>query len=198
MFLTSENFNIEPYRLSNIDGDEDFIALINKHEKQALIKILGRLLYDALIAGLFDMDEQGVYTPKGEDDIEQRWKDLRDGIRYTYSDKPYFYDGIIELLTPFIFSIKMKYSVRAKTSSGTVVTQKENANAVDSSLEIANAYNNYSSKVGNYCEQKDTLFGYLYTSGDMYFDVVSDNYDSITAYMDDVFKAPGRMNRMGI
>src|SRR4028119_239084 len=57
-------------------------TLILLHEDTFLEKVLGRALADLFKAGI------SVVSPA------QKWKDLRDGVIYTYDDRSYRFDGL--------------------------------------------------------------------------------------------------------
>lgn len=59
MFVTPSNFEIPPYNLSNLDKANnvfpDYVAAL---EEESLLKLLGRQLYDAFIAGLAALPDE--------------------------------------------------------------------------------------------------------------------------------------------
>src|SRR4051812_6986448 len=103
MFVSAESFDIQPYRLVNLDASDEFESYVHGCEGNRLIKILGRSLYDAFIDACFTVAD-GIYTPKGNDLIAQRWKDLRDGVEYTMNGRTYKWEGMIKLLKPYVFA----------------------------------------------------------------------------------------------
>jgi len=58
MFATSSNFEIPPYNLPNLDKVSNiFPDYVDSVEEEALLKLLGRQLYDAFIDGLEDLPD---------------------------------------------------------------------------------------------------------------------------------------------
>jgi hypothetical protein len=198
MFVSASNFNVVPYKLPGLDiGDAltEFPAYIIQEVEDRLVKIIGRTLYDAFIEGCFQAD--GV-TAKDDADIEQRWKDLRDGVAYRYNDKPYYWEGMEKLFTPYIYSMWTRDTADSHTKNGITVPVNENSTTISPAMRISRAFNAFSVLVGSECLHEDTLYGFLYNSGDTYLDVVADDYSSIQSYMTEVFKNPGNMNAFGI
>lgn len=186
MFITAEDFNIRPFRLTNIDADENFAPFVNEQEQDRLKKILGSLLYDAFMDGLYsDVDN---LTPRDENVIEQRWRDLRDGVVYQYNDKSYHWEGMTKAFRPYIFSMWKRHN------PDEVIPDSENATNIGTGQNIEKGWNAFADLIGNQREQKNTLYGYLYNSADTFLDVVEDEFDTITAYMLEMFGDPGRMN----
>lgn len=69
MFVTSSNFEIPPYNLPNLDkADNVFPDYVAALEEESLLKLLGRQLYDAFIAGL-------AALPGDEYDEEEEYSD---------------------------------------------------------------------------------------------------------------------------
>lgn len=199
MFITSEDFLIRPFVLKNIDAETTFQSYVNEQEEDRLKKILGRLLFDAFKAGLYQTDEDGefVLTDDGEltaiDEgvIEQRWKDLRDGVEYTYNDKPFYWEGMAKTLKPYICAMWLK------DNPDETIPDVENQLYKGPVDKIIKGWNEFSRLIGNSCNMENTLYGFIYNSGDTYLDVVSDHYGSIIEYLDDVFQDPGKMNHFG-
>jgi hypothetical protein len=190
MFITAEDFNIRPFRLTNIDADENFQPYVNEQEEDRLKKILGKLLYDAFLDGLYsDVDQ---LTPRDENVIEQRWKDLRDGVIYRYNDKPYQWEGMVKSLRPYICAMWLK------DNPDEVIPESENSIYKGPADKIIKGWNQFADLIGNSCALENTLYGFLHNSEDTYLDAVSDDYSSIIEYLDDVFQDPGRMNFFNI
>jgi hypothetical protein len=190
MFITAEDFNVQPFRLNNLDQREDFPAFVTEQEEDRLVKILGRLLYDAFVAGLYDGDG----NPRDEGTIEQRWKDLRDGVKYTYNNKPYHWKGMKRMLKPFIYSQWTKLNEENNSGIGAVKPAAENSTVISGANMIVRGWNDFACKVGNQCEFYDTLYGYLYHSADKYLDAIEPEYTDIISYLYCVFEDPGTMN----
>jgi hypothetical protein len=197
MFTTAEDFNLQPYRLPNLDADESFADYINQEEQDRLKKILGRTLFDAFMNGLYSDVEN--LTPRVEDGIEQRWKDLRDGVDYIYGGKTYQWDGMVKMLKPYIYSMWITHDAEKYNGSGAVtVPNSENGTTAGPQALIVRAFNEFSLLCGNECRHEDTLYGYLFNSGETFADDIGEDYTSIMDYMSFNFKDPGRMNIFNI
>jgi hypothetical protein len=194
MFITAEDFNTPPYRLPNLDESTEFSDFVQQEELDRLRKVLGRTLCDAFLAGLFTLADD-VYTAINEDDIEQRWKDLRDGKAYTGQDgKSYYWEGLEKTLKPYIFSAWIKADSEKYNGAGGVGTPlAENMTVGSPAGIIVRAFNQYSLLIGNECRMEDTLYGYLYNSGEDFTDSIGD-FTTIAEYLAYNFQDPGKMN----
>lgn len=192
MFITAEDFNVLPYRLPDLDENEEFSDFVQAEEIDRLRKILGRSLFDAFIAACFVLTD-GVYTAKDNEDIDQRWLDLRDGAEYAYCDVVYNWQGVVKALKPYIFSKWITYSTEEFKGVGVVIPNTENATVVSPAGTIVRAFNEFSLLVGNECRMEDTLYGYLYNSEEAFTDSIGDE-TSIQVYLVRRFQNPGSMN----
>jgi hypothetical protein len=197
MFITAEDFNINPYRLPNLDANEDFASYVDQEEQSVLKKILGRTLYDAFIAACFT-EADGVFTAKDDADIDQRWKDLRDGVDYRYNNKTYHWDGMFKTLKPYIYAKWTIITTDSHSGAGIVIPIAENADVISPAQRIVRGWNEFALYVGNQSLLKDTLYGYLYNSADTFLDDIGEDYTSITAYLSDRFEDPGTMNTLNL
>jgi hypothetical protein len=207
MFTTAEDFFKTPYLIPNVDSEGSaFLSFVDEQEEKRLKKILGRELYDAFKAGLYETDEEGEFVldedenliPLEEEVIEQQWKDLRDGNSYTYNDKVFYWDGMVELLKPYIYSEWIRYNAEKYNGSGGInIPSSENSTVASPAGLVVRGYNDFSRLCGNECEQENTLYGYLYNSDQIFIDDIGEDYDSITAYMSAKFCDPGKLNLFG-
>jgi hypothetical protein len=197
MFTTAEDFQIAPYRLPNLDADQNFAGFINQEEAERLKKLLGRTLYNAFIEGLYSDVEN--LTQRDENDIAQRWKDLRDGVEYTYGGYTYYWEGMNKMLKPYIYSKWITHDTEKYNGSGGVNTAaSENATVSGPAGLIVRAFNEFAHLCGNECRQEDTLYGYLFNSGETFVNDIGDDYTSIQVYMSCKFQDPGNMNIFNI
>ena len=186
--VTIDDFDLEPYNIPNLDQVENtFPLFIAQEEDIVLNKILGRLLATKFVAGIIP------------DEPEERWKNLRDGVLYSYQDKKYYFDGLKKAMVPYIFFKWMEILVESKTGIGVVSSSSENATTVSPEFVLSRSFNDYVCKVGSWKKQKDSLFGYLYNSESIYIDDVSEyGYSSIKTYMDDYFQTSRSRNSFGL
>jgi hypothetical protein len=197
MFLTAEDFNVLPYRLVNIDkADNGFYPFLDEQEEEILRKILGGSLYEAFVNGLYT--DGDISTPIDEDNIEQRWKDLRDGALYSYNNRTSWkWEGMQKLLKPYIFSQWVDAKAIQLAESGAMIAQAENSDVVSPAYMIVKGYNKFSTLVGNYCSLQNTLYGFLYNSEDTYTDSMGEDYTDIQTYLSEQFQSPGKINTFG-
>lgn len=183
MFVTAQDFDTPPFQLANLDKvSNTFTDFVTEQEKEQLKKLLGKPLYDAFIEGLEDL------TP------EQRWIKLRDGDVYEYIDVEYEWFGMKSLLKPFIYSQWLRYTYQAHTGIGIIVPKAENSSVILPSAEIMRGVNKLSDIAGNCRSVRNTLFGYLYNSGDIFSDVIPDKFTDIKEYLNFYYQEPGRIN----
>lgn len=167
MFCTEDDFNAMPYNIpDSSDAPEALTDLIPRKETEALRKVLGAALYNDFINGLFvDGDPE---TPIAEVDIEQKWKDLRDGADYTIGVEEYRYDGVKTFLIPYIFQGWLEDNYDNLSTLGNSVATVENAQMIAPGRRIVKAYNIYSNIVGNCHKLCDTLYGFLQQNKETY------------------------------
>lgn len=182
MFLTAEDFNLLPFSIPNLSEDDGmgntFAAFIDEQEESILRKILGTLLYESFISGLFDIGGNAV----PEINIEQRWKDLRDGLLYVYKVKTYRYFGIKKILKGYIYAHWTKYQAENNSGIGSTISKSENSEVVQPLNQFVYGYNDYVKYLGSFNKRKNTLYGYLSESLEIYMDVLP-NYSNIKNYL---------------
>lgn len=188
MFVTAQDFNRPPYNVSVEDMENGFDAYIEDKEKEVLIKLLGRSLYYAFVAGLEQL------TP------DERWLKLRDGSSYVFSNRTYYYDGIKTVLVPYIASQWYNDNIDSATATGIVIAEHENSSTRESIHRIVKLHNEYYEKAGNldFCYYDDertynTLLAFVFFSGSMYEDSIG-TYGSIQGYLSTVSDTPEPRN----
>jgi hypothetical protein len=185
MFITAEDFDTIPYNLPDLNGyATQFSNFVAREEREELRRVLGSVLYQEFIEGLFT--DGDPTQPIAEEAIEQKWKDLRDGAMYTLEEdgEEYTWIGLNELLIPYIYAMWTRATWFAHAQLGIMRPQVENATAVSPTPLIVGGYNDYSGKVGDECSLKDTLYGFLHTNEE--------------TYATWVFKCPGVMTEFNI
>jgi hypothetical protein len=167
MFCTEDDFHAMPYNIpASTDAPEALTDLIPRKEKDALTKVLGAALYNDFINGLFTNGNPA--TPIAEDDILQKWKDLRDGANYTIGTKEYRYDGVKNFLIPYIFQGWLEDNYDNLSTLGNSTASVENAQMIAPGRRIVKAYNSFSKLIGNCHQRCDTLYGFLNANKDTY------------------------------
>lgn len=151
MFVESTDFLALPYKIPNQEETREFVDFIETESENILKKLLGIELFNELVEAL---------ATSG--DLEERWEAFQDGTDYTYGDVLYHYNGIVDLLKPEIYSKWVKLNYRKLTTSGIVINQgQQNTTTNNPDVEFAQAHNDYVSKVGSSCKQKNTLYGFM-------------------------------------
>lgn len=188
MFLLATDFDVIPYSIPNLTGNNSFPDYVDAHEEEILKSILGKSLYDAFVAGL------------EEEYPEDRWIDLRDGGEYVYSDKTYEWVGMVKLLRPYIYAMWLRDTFDTHAGIGVVQGKAENAKVLNPGKRIARAYNVFSNLVGCDWRLKGTLYGFLIQTGESgtFDDTFDETFQSFKAYLDFNFKEPGLMNTFNI
>lgn len=154
MFVSSEDFLDIPYVIPNQEETRGLDSFIEAEETKILKKILGIELYNEFIQGL-----------ESSGDIEQKWIDLRDGATYEYGEVQYQYEGLKDLLKPYIYQLAVQLNYRKLTTSGVVINRgQQNTETQNPNYEVVTYWNEFVSKVGKWCEMKNTLYGFLYAN----------------------------------
>lgn len=201
MFVTIDDFKLPPYELANLkEMVNSFNQFIEEQEADCLKTLLGDSFYDAFVQGLAVLPAP-----------EQRWVDLRDGVKYIGPNGQikYTWVGMKKIMRPYIVAMWTKYTYDSNSGIGVVVPKAENGEMKNPSARIVERYNEFSDLVhDDYYEYNsgpwsftnyNTLYGYLYYSGTLYDDVVTpDGYSNFRYYLSENFQCPGRMNVFGI
>jgi hypothetical protein len=129
-------------------------------------------------------------------DENNRWLLLKNGTRYTGADgvRTYKWKGMSDMLVPYMYAMWLNTPGVSTATGGKTTPKQENGEYVFPSSDICREFNNYSAIVGGPCDKKDTLYGYLYYSADLFLDAVVAEYSTIVRYLFERFEAPGEMN----
>lgn len=195
MFVVATDFDVIPYSIPNLTGNNSFPDYIAEHESDILKSLLGKSLYDSFIAGLAGFPEWSATVPTvvndqyayGNDvwkaltvqtgtapvagvnwelvEEDNRWLLLKNGDDYIYNEKTYEWVGMRKMLIPFIFSMWLRDTFDNNSGIGVVIAKGENSKVINPSKRIARGYNVFSMYAGNCREKKDTLYGYLSQEG---------------------------------
>jgi len=180
MICSLEDFNVRPYKIYFQEEENQGGALldfIGNKEEEILRDLLGTNVYNAFIEGL------------EQPSVQQRWVDLRDGAVYEYSSVQYEYKGLVNLLVPCIFAYWVKETSDTYTNSSTVRNTLANAQAMPPGRRIGEAYGRFLELVGDECNYRNTLYGFMLAN-------LSD-YDDPSGY-DWIFCKPGSMNQFDL
>jgi hypothetical protein len=135
MILTEADFDLPPYNIPNLQKVlNTFESYRDLKEEEVLRFLLGDDIYDAFKAGIVGVDE---------DDIAQRWKDLRDGASYTYLGKTYRYTGLKKLLIPYFYSEWVNDHWKPFSGIGVITPKGENATVKYPLQNIMNSWNEF-------------------------------------------------------
>lgn len=199
MFVTIDDFKLPPYELANLkEMVNSFNQFIEEQEADCLKALLGETFYAAFVQGIAVLP-----TP------EQRWIDLRDGVKYIGPNGQikYTWVGMKKLMRPYIVAMWTKASYDSNSGIGVVVPKAENGEVKNPSARIVERYNEFSEYVdddhdGYYGFRNynyNTLYAYLYYTHELYNDVVTpDGYSNFRYYLSENFQCPGRMNVFGL
>lgn len=194
MFVTAQNFNDTEYNLPDLNKKvNSFQNYVDEQEEELLYKVLGMLLYEEfkvhMLASALSVDP----IP-----LPQRWADLKNGVKYLYKEKTFRWLGMTKLFTPYIYSQWTNKMAVNQNGAGTSVPKVENSTVISPTRNVAKAFNVASKMTGHGLIMRDTLFGYLYNSGDKYVDVVASEYSNIQEYMRLNYKDPGLANMFNL
>jgi hypothetical protein len=126
---------------SNLD------SYIAKYEVKVMKDALGLVAYKSFIASF---EANGDVKPTAD----QRWKDLINGVEYTYNGEDYEWEGLrytlgtysYSLIADYVFSIFLNDTSRTLGSPGMVKEATNSAETVSSIPRISEAWNTFIEK----------------------------------------------------
>jgi hypothetical protein len=159
--------------------------------------VYGNSIWKALTVTTGVLPVAGINWELVEED--NKWLTLKNGSEYEYASKDWKWNGLVKLLTPFIYSRWVRDNVDSFSGNGVVVPSNENSQIISPATRICRAHNDYAEKCGVFRDRyvglsyryeqcftyEDTLFGFLTAKGE-------------TVYPDWTFEAPRIMNIAGI
>lgn len=204
-----------------------FTQYLTDNEAEVLKQVLGSSLYTEFIAGLaalpsawsvsasYVIDDQvyygvsiwkaissntGVIPVEGSDWTkveDNRWLKLRDGYTYVFERRQYTWVGMVTALVPYIFSTWLRDNFDSYSGNGIVLAKVENSMLVSPATRIIRAHNKFANYIGNECNQKNTLYGFVVAENSV--GTFDDTFDetfhvSFSDYYNDVFVDPGKQN----
>lgn len=144
-------------------------------------------------------EEGASWTVLEEDN---RWLKLYAGVRYTDTSgsKSYRWKGVTAMLIPYIYSqwLNDKGNGTPVSAGANASPKLENSEAFSPITTVVKEFNNFSAIVGNRCDLKNTLYGYLFYSQELYLDVIEGEYSNIALYLAERFQDPGEMNPLNL
>lgn len=226
MFVVATDFDVIPYAIPNLTGNNSFPDYVDREEEDILKSLLGKSLYDAFIEGLEEIPEwvstsatvignqyaygldvweaetvqTGTAPVAGADwtlvEEDNRWLKLKKGADYVYNYKTYEWVGMKKMLIPYIFSMWLRDTFDNNSGVGVVVAKGENSKVINPGNRIARTFNEFSRIAGNCKEKENTLYGFLDQEGFVgtFDDTFDETFQTFNAYLNFVFKNPGRMN----
>lgn len=233
MFVTAENFELDPYSLPNLVSDNSFFPYVEREEKSRLRKILGGLFYDAFIEGMeglpsewegdpviYAVNDEVIYgsdtykslianntaiipgsdPTKWELQPVNKWLTLKNGKSYVHEGIRYDWVGMELLFTPYIYYMRTLHRAKSNVGAGGIAeTKLENAVVINPGAALADAWNEFEKMLGDQCSFEDTLYGYLYNSGEDFQALVEEEeYDSIQSYLRERFCGVDMQNPFGL
>lgn len=220
-FVTASDFNLIPYNIPNLTGNNSFSPFVVREEADVLKKLLGLLLYNAFIEGLaalpnvwatgsYDTGDEVTYgnnvytsaidgnasTPGANSDWtlteeDNRWLMLKNGTTYTYNSKSYEWKGMVAMLTPYIYGRwTTDYTVDTHTENAIITVGNENGTPVSAADRIVEAFAEFSEIAGSCYNYGGNLYGFIYTSEDLYLDAVESEFATISSYLYENFSNP--------
>lgn len=133
---------------------------------------------------------------------DNRWLLIKNGSTYQYSGKNYRWAGMKAAIKPLIYSKWCEVKVSELTKNGRVIPKVENNTLVDSVVQICRSWNEWCDKIGGPCDQRNSLYGYLYntelnatgTFDDTFDETFTDFFD----YLNYEFIPQDKKNEFGI
>lgn len=130
-----------------------------------------------------------------------KWLTLKKGGTYVYREREYHWVGMKESLRNGVYSDWLRYGVTSVAGvGGTIESQNENSKVVNSGVSVSAAWNKYSRYIGDYCAQRDTLYGFLMnaSTNGTFDDSFDESFKSLQQYLQVNFKRQGKINPFGL
>lgn len=147
--------------IPNIEKDTEAFEdnYIGVYEPQILKRLLGIDLYNQFKTGLSD------------DPIEDKWKNLRDGITYEVEvdDVTYTIEwtGVDKLIAYYVYYWYVKENYQQLTGLGVINSNAENATKVDPNTKLVWAWNE--------CKKLSGLYDEITTGEDLTYESIEDS-----------------------
>lgn len=174
MSLIDTSYFVKDISIPNLDEIPNSIrTYIERFEKEVLIKLLGRPLYNDFISGLEATT------------IEQKWIDLRDGADFTFEfdgrQVVERWNGLINqdkvsLISYYVYEKYRRIEKTTTTGVAEVRGKVENSEVVNETQKIITAQNRF---IDLYGEVRYSIDGinYDYFESQIFFDKRSNTYD---------------------
>lgn len=151
MFLQLSDFTGRPYRIPNQEESPDLEAFIAREEKSILICLMGYEMYTEFAANAVTSDP------------EDRWAALLNGAEYSYSNKTYKYNGVVDMLVPAVYSRWLDKGAYKFTNVGYMQNNAPNESKVMEDQEPfrIESWNDFVRKAYDCGNQKNTWYGFM-------------------------------------
>lgn len=226
MFVVATDFDVIPYAIPNLTGNNSFPVYVNREEEKILKSLFGKTFYDSFIDALESTPEWvsteatviGKNYAYGNDvwealtvqtgtapvagvnwalvEEDNKWLKLKNGADYVIIEKTYEWVGMKKLLIPYIFAMWLRDTFDNNSGIGVVVAKGENSKVINPGNRISRTFNEFSRLAGGCHEMKNTLYGFLKQEGTLgtFDETFDESFETFGAYLDFVWKDPGRMN----
>lgn len=166
MFVEDTDFDAIPYNIPNsVDAPNALDDLIPFAERQLLRQILGSSTYNEFINAVFVDPDANPPEYKPDEEIPQKWLDLRDGADYVLSDSPdavsYRYDGIVGIIKPYICAEWWDKNASNISEHGESEPIVENGVIISPAKKISDYWNEADKLIGQDGCDEDTLYGFM-------------------------------------
>jgi len=145
--ISTQEFN-RAFLISNVNEAN---TGINEQVNAYIDSCAPKLLTNALGTSLFaDLNSQ-ITDGELNDDADQKWKDLVNGVEYTKDDKTYVWRGLVyenglfkeSLLTPYVWCEWYRDNLTTMTGVGQVQLQAKNADVVNHKPLLVKNWNTF-------------------------------------------------------
>lgn len=136
MYLISTQEFTRAFLISNVNEAN---TGINEQVNAYINSCVPKLLINALGTNLFADINSQITDGELNDDADQKWKDLVNGITYTKDGKNYIWKGLVyenglfkqSLITPYVWCEWYRDNITTMTGIGQVQLQSKNADVVN-------------------------------------------------------------------
>lgn len=132
---------------------EELCRFIARYEPDFMEKVLG---YDL---------SKAFYEGAAEEDHDQRWTDLWEGVEWVHNDRNQRWRGLKFCAARYVYFYYMRYLMSLTTTAGEKIAAADNATSADVNHKAINAWNDMSREVRHLWE----YLRYGMTDGELTF-----------------------------